>query len=42
MQVEIELENVSENAEIMGYVVKPTPGKLAHRGGVPQPDKVRD
>lgn len=44
--VEIELEKITDIAEIMGYGVMSTPGvvvdgKLVHSGGVPGPDKVR-
>jgi small redox-active disulfide protein 2 len=45
--VEIELEKVTDIAEIMGYGVMSTPGvvvdgKLVHSGGVPGPDEVRE
>ena len=45
-QVEIELEKVTDIAEIMAYGVMSTPGvvidgKLAHSGSVPGPDQVR-
>jgi small redox-active disulfide protein 2 len=45
-QVEIELEKVTDIAEIMAYGVISTPGvvvdgKLVHSGGVPGPDQVR-
>ena len=44
--VEIELELVTDIAEIMGYGVLSTlcvvvDGKLVHSGGVPGPDQVR-
>jgi small redox-active disulfide protein 2 len=44
--VEIELEKVSDMAEILGYGVMSTPGvvvdgKLVHAGGLPGPDQVR-
>jgi small redox-active disulfide protein 2 len=44
--VEIELEKITEIAEIMSYGVMSTPGvvvdgKLVHAGGVPGPDVVR-
>lgn len=44
--VEIELEKVTEIAEIMSYGAMSTPGvvvdgKLVHSGGIPGPDKVR-
>jgi small redox-active disulfide protein 2 len=44
--VEIELEKVSDIAQIMGYGVMSTPGvvvdgKLVHSGGLPAPDQVR-
>ena len=44
--VEIELEKVTEIAEIMAYGVMSTPGvvvdgKLVHAGGIPGPDQVR-
>ncbi|HOP17760.1 MAG: thioredoxin family protein [Gammaproteobacteria bacterium] len=44
--VEIELEKITDIAEIMGYGVMSTPGvvvdgKLVHSGGVPGPDQVR-
>jgi small redox-active disulfide protein 2 len=44
--VEIELEKVTDLAEIMGYGVMSTPGvvvddKLVHAGGLPGPDRVR-
>ena len=44
--VEIELEKVTDIAEIMSYGVMSTPGviidgKLVHSGGIPGPDKVR-
>ena len=44
--VEIELEKVTDMAEIMGYGVMSTPGvvvdgKLVHAGGLPGPDQVR-
>jgi len=45
-QVEIELEKVTDIAEIMGYGVISTPGvvvdgRLVHSGGVPGPEQVR-
>ncbi len=45
--VEIELEKVTDIAEIMGYGVMSTPGvviddKLVHAGSVPGPDLVRE
>ncbi len=44
--VEIELEKVTDVAEIMSYGVMSTPGvvidgKLVHAGGLPGPDLVR-
>lgn len=44
--MEIELEKVSDIAQIMSYGVMSTPGvvidgKLVHAGGVPGPDQVR-
>lgn len=44
--VEIELEKVTDIAEIMGYGVMSTPGvvvdgQLVHAGGLPGPDQVR-
>ena len=44
--VEIELEKITDMAEIMGYGVMSTPGvvvdgKLVHAGGLPGPDVVR-
>jgi small redox-active disulfide protein 2 len=44
--VEIELEKVTDMAEIMSYGVMSTPGvvidgKLVHAGGLPAPDLVR-
>jgi small redox-active disulfide protein 2 len=44
--VEIELEKITDIAEIMAYGVMSTPGvvvegKLVHSGGVPGPDQVR-
>jgi small redox-active disulfide protein 2 len=44
--VEIELEKVTDIAEIMGYGVMSTPGvvidgAVVHAGGVPGPDQVR-
>ena len=44
--VEIELEKVTDIAEIMGYGVMSTPGvvvdgEVVHAGGVPGPDQVR-
>jgi small redox-active disulfide protein 2 len=45
-KVEIDLEKVTDIAEIMAYGVLSTPGvvvdgKLVHSGGVPGPDQVR-
>ena len=45
-KVEIELEKVTDIAEIMAYGVMSTPGvvvdgKLVHAGGIPGPDQVR-
>ena len=44
--VEIQLEKITDIAEIMGYGVMSTPGvvvdgKLVHAGGIPGPDQVR-
>ncbi len=44
--VEIELEKVSDMAEILSYGVMSTPGvvvdgQLVHAGGLPGPDQVR-
>jgi len=44
--IEIELEKVTDIAEIMGHGVMSTPGvvvdgKLVHAGGLPGPDQVR-
>lgn len=44
--VEIELEKITDVAEIMGYGVMSTPGvvvdgRLVHAGGLPGPDLVR-
>ena len=44
--VEIELEKVTDMAEILSYGVMSTPGvvvdgKLMHAGGLPGPDQVR-
>ena len=44
--VEIELEKITDMAEIMGYGVMSTPGvvvdgKVVHAGGLPGPDLVR-
>ncbi len=44
--VEIELEKVTDIAEIMAYGVMSTPGvvvdgKLVHTGGLPSPDQAR-
>jgi small redox-active disulfide protein 2 len=44
--VEIQLEKVTDIAEIMGYGVMATPGvvidgKLVHAGGLPGPDLIR-
>jgi len=45
--VEIELEKVTDMAQIMGYGVMSTPGvvvdgKVVHAGGLPGPDLVRN
>lgn len=45
--IEIELEKVTDIAEIMGYGVMSTPGvvvegELVHAGGLPGPDQVRE
>jgi len=45
--VEIELQKVTDIAEIMGYGVMSTPGvvvdgQVVHSGSVPGPDQVRD
>ena len=44
--VEIELEKITDMAEIMGYGVMSTPGvvvdgKVVHAGGLPGPDLIR-
>lgn len=44
--VEIQLEKVTDMAEIMGYGVMSTPGvvvdgKVVHAGGLPGPDQIR-
>jgi small redox-active disulfide protein 2 len=44
--VEIELEKVTDMAEVLGYGVMSTPGvvldgKVVHAGGIPGPDQVR-
>jgi len=44
--VEIELEKVTDMAEILGYGVMSTPGvvldgQVVHAGGIPGPDQVR-
>ncbi|MBK1724642.1 MTH895/ArsE family thioredoxin-like protein [Thiocystis violacea] len=44
--VEIELEKITDMAEILGYGVVSTPGvvldgKVVHAGGIPGPDQVR-
>lgn len=44
--VEIELEKITDMAQIMSYGVMSTPGvvvdgKLVHAGGLPGPDQVR-
>ena len=44
--VEIEIDKVTDIAEIMAYGVMTTPGvvvdgKLVHAGGIPGPDQVR-
>jgi len=45
-RVEIELEKVTDIAEIMAYGVMSTPGvvvdgRVVHSGGIPGPDQVR-
>lgn len=45
--VEIELEKVTDMAQIMGFGVMSTPGvvvdgKVVHAGGLPGPDQVRN
>ncbi|EXJ14437.1 thioredoxin family protein [Imhoffiella purpurea] len=45
--IEIQLEKVTDMAEILGYGVMSTPGvvldgKVVHAGGIPGPDRVRD
>lgn len=45
-EVEIELEKVTDMAQIMSYGVMSTPGvvvngKVVHAGGLPGPDQVR-
>ncbi|NEX22725.1 thioredoxin family protein [Thiorhodococcus mannitoliphagus] len=45
--VEIELEKVTDMAEILGFGVMSTPGvvldgKVVHAGSIPGPDQVRD
>ncbi len=45
--IEIELEKVTDMAQIMSYGVMSTPGvvidgKVVHAGGLPGPDQVRD
>jgi small redox-active disulfide protein 2 len=45
--VEIELEKVTDMAQIVAYGVMSTPGvvvdgKVVHAGGLPGPDKVRE
>ena len=45
--VEIELEKITDIAEIMAFGVMSTPGvvvdgKVVHSGGIPGPDLVRD
>lgn len=44
--VDVEIEKVTDMAEIMGYGVMSTPGvvldgKVIHAGGLPGPDQVR-
>lgn len=44
--VDVELEKITDIAEIMGYGVMSTPGvvidgQVVHAGGLPGPDKVR-
>jgi small redox-active disulfide protein 2 len=44
--VEIELEKITDIAEIMGYGVMSTPGvvidgEVVHAGGLPGPDQIR-
>ncbi len=44
--IEIELEKVTDMAQIMGYGVMSTPGvvindKVVHAGGLPAPDLIR-
>lgn len=44
--VEIQLEKVTDMAEILGYGVMSTPGvvlddQVVHSGGIPSPDQVR-
>ncbi|MFD2111055.1 thioredoxin family protein [Thiorhodococcus fuscus] len=45
--VEIQLDKVTDMAEILGHGVMSTPGvvldgKVVHAGGIPGPDQVRD
>ena len=45
--VEINLEKVTDMAEIMGYGVMSTPGvvvdgQVVHAGGLPGPDRIRE
>jgi small redox-active disulfide protein 2 len=45
--VEIELEKVTDLAQIISFGVMSTPGvvidgKVVHAGGIPGPDKIRD
>ena len=45
LDIDIEVEKVTDMAAIMGYGVMSTPGvvleeKVIHAGGVPKPDKV--
>jgi len=45
--VEIELEKITDTAEIMGFGVMSTPGvvidgKVVHAGGLPGPDLIRE
>ena len=45
--IEIELEKITDMAQIMGYGVMSTPGvvindKVVHAGGLPAPDLIRE